>query len=79
MPARVSMPLLLLAVMTGCTTFGPDGTLPMALHRDMVNRQRTCDLSTHDWLKRCGNDFWLRPREEQIRCPLECQPAEEEE
>jgi len=71
--------LLLLAVMTGCPTFGPDGSIPMALHRDMVNNQRTCELSTHDWMKNCGNDFWRRAPKQQALCPLECQPSEDED
>ena len=69
--------LLLLAMMTGCPTFGPDGSIPMALHRDMVNRQRTCHMSDDEWMENCGNEFWSKPRHEQSSCPLECQPPPE--
>jgi hypothetical protein len=73
MPTRPS--LLLLSVMTGCTAFGPDGTIPMALHKDMVNLQRNCQMSDDEWLEKCGEDYWIRPLEQRILCPSECRPA----
>jgi len=76
MPTRplTLLSLLLLAVMTGCPTFGPNGSIPMALHKDMVNRYQDCEMSDEDWGDLCGNDFWSKPRDEQSFCPLECQP-----
>ena len=66
---------LLLAVMTGCPTFGPDGSVTMALHRDMVNLQRTCHMSEHEWKEKYGEDYWSRSSLRKKKCPRECQPA----
>jgi hypothetical protein len=75
MPARPLL-LLLLTVMTSCTAFGPDGTIPMALHRDMVNRFEDCPLSDEEWLEKCGNDFSSKTGAQKKLCPVECQPEE---
>jgi hypothetical protein len=75
MPTRPLLPLLLLlSMMTNCTAFGPDGTIPMAIHRDMVNRQKNCPLSDEEWMEKCGNDFLSKSLDQQNLCPLECQP-----
>lgn len=79
MPTRTLLPLLsllLLAVMMGCPAFGPDGSIPMALHRDMVNHHRQCHMSTSEWIDKCGKDFKTRSAKEKNRCPVECQPSE---
>jgi hypothetical protein len=75
MPAKPLL-LLLLTVMMGCTAFGPDGTVPMAIHKDMVNRHPQCNMSDEEWMEKCGRDFSLRTRAQQELCPIECQPEE---
>ncbi len=66
--------LLLLSMLTSCTAFGPDGTIPMALHRDMVNRFEDCPLSTEEWMEKCGEDFSRKSDEQKKLCPVACQP-----
>lgn len=66
--------LLLLSMLTSCTAFGPDGTMPMALHRDMVNRFRDCPLSDEAWMEKCGDDYWERLSSQQKQCPKLCKP-----
>lgn len=78
MPTRTLLSLLsllLLAVMMGCPAFGPDGSIPMALHRDMVNLHKSCYMSASEWMDKCGDDYWDRSSVEKKRCPRECQPA----
>ena len=75
MPAR-PLPLLLLTMMMGCTAFGPDGTIPMALHKDMVNSRQQCHMTDEEWMEKCGDDFWSRPPAQRKLCPHVCQPEE---
>jgi hypothetical protein len=78
MPEKAPLSLLLLTitVMTGCgeTEFGPNGAIPVALHRDMVNVQRKCRMSDPKWLERCGMDYWFRSPRVREACPVECRP-----
>jgi hypothetical protein len=69
--------LCLLSMLMSCTAFGPDGTIPMALHRDMLGLHPQCQMSTKDWLKKCGNDYWRRLSSQQKDCPDECKPPRE--
>lgn len=77
MPTRPLRVLLLLTVMMGCTAFGPDGPIPMALHRDMVDLHPQCHMSTQEWMEKCGNDYWTRLSSKQKDCPSVCKPARE--
>jgi hypothetical protein len=77
MPRRPPLSLLLLTtVMPGCgeTEFGPNGSIPIALHRDMVNAQRKCRMSDPEWLEKCGMDYWFRSPKARRACPVECRP-----
>jgi hypothetical protein len=78
MPTRPLLLLLLwlLFMLTSCTAFGPDGTIPMALHRDMVNRISDCPLSDEEWAEKCGNDFSSKTDEQKNLCPYKCRPRE---
>lgn len=67
--------LLLLAVTTACPTFGPNGSIPIALHRDMVNRQQDCEMSDEDWEDLCGEEYWTKPPAQRNLCPSECRPS----
>lgn len=76
MPKKRSLLVLLLLIgMTGCPTFGPDGAITMALHKDMVNLHVNCRMSGNEWRDKCGNDYWRRSPEQRGSCPRECRPA----
>jgi hypothetical protein len=68
--------LCLLSMLMSCTAFGPDGTVPMALHKDMVNRFNDCPLSDEEWMKKCGEDFSSKTNDQKKLCPIQCQPDE---
>lgn len=79
MPTRPLL-LLLLSMLTSCTAFGPDGTVPMALHKDMVNLHPQCHMSPQEWMKKCGgDDYWDRLPSQQKDCPLKCRPPPKSE
>jgi hypothetical protein len=71
MPRRLLVLALLLAVETGCPhAWGRDGTIEMALRRDLTESRenRSCKLSIDKWRELC------RDAENPILagCPPEC-------
>jgi hypothetical protein len=67
--------LSLLAVGTGCMhTLGSAGGISMALHKDMSESRRKCNMPQGEWLDLCDN---RGPKETSIDCPAECRPPPE--
>jgi hypothetical protein len=66
---------LLLTGTMGCPeTWGREGTIEQALHRDLVRsrlERSACTLSPEEWSKRCGVEAGNAP----IRCPPGCPTA----
>jgi hypothetical protein len=72
MLARSLMLLPLLAVGTGCLhTMGSAGFVSMALHKDMTEGWRKCDMPKDKWLAICDN---RPPKKTALECPEECRP-----
>jgi hypothetical protein len=70
--------MLLLTGVTGCPeTWGRDGTIERALHRDVLENyleDSTCDLGREEWLDFCGTEDGRRP----ASCPEGCPTAKDD-
>jgi hypothetical protein len=72
MLARPMLLLPLLAMGTGCLhTMGSAGFVSMALHKDMSESRRKCDMPQDEWLRLCDN---RPPKKTSVECPSECRP-----
>jgi hypothetical protein len=74
----LTRPLLLLPLLAmgmGCLhTMGSAGFVSMALHKDMSESRRKCDMPTDKWRAICDN---AGPKETSHKCPVECRPPPE--
>lgn len=74
MSKRLLTAMLLLAVETGCPhAFGRDGTIDMAMRKDMAEyyKNRNCPMPIEEWEDLCDNQHG---HETQPECPKECEP-----